>query len=78
MKKLAWWLAGADAVFAEVRHKSLPEPNIDFAIATLGVAETMREIVYNLKITGGGTGLTYQPNAVYCIQPPGTTPPASS
>ena len=28
-----------------------------FAIATLGVAETMREIVYNLKITGGGTGL---------------------
>ena len=29
-----------------------------FAIATLGVAETMREIVYNLKITGGGTGLT--------------------
>jgi branched-chain amino acid transport system permease protein len=29
-----------------------------FAIATLGVAETMREIVYNLAITGGGTGLT--------------------
>jgi branched-chain amino acid transport system permease protein len=29
-----------------------------FAIATLGVAETMREVVYNLKITGGGTGLT--------------------
>jgi branched-chain amino acid transport system permease protein len=29
-----------------------------FAIATLGVAETMREIVYNLNITGGGTGLT--------------------
>jgi branched-chain amino acid transport system permease protein len=29
-----------------------------FAIATLGVAETMREIVYNLKITGGGSGLT--------------------
>jgi branched-chain amino acid transport system permease protein len=29
-----------------------------FAIATLGVAETMREIVYNLEITGGGTGLT--------------------
>jgi len=28
-------LAVADAVFAEVRHKSLPEPNIDFAIATL-------------------------------------------
>jgi branched-chain amino acid transport system permease protein len=29
-----------------------------FAIATLGVAETMREIVYNLGITGGGSGLT--------------------
>jgi branched-chain amino acid transport system permease protein len=29
-----------------------------FAIATLGVAETTREIVYNLRITGGGSGLT--------------------
>jgi len=29
-----------------------------FAIATLGVAETTREVVYNLRITGGGTGLT--------------------
>lgn len=29
-----------------------------FGIATLGVAETMREVVYNLPITGGGTGLT--------------------
>jgi branched-chain amino acid transport system permease protein len=29
-----------------------------FAIATLGVAETMREIVYNVGVTGGGTGLT--------------------
>jgi branched-chain amino acid transport system permease protein len=29
-----------------------------FGIATLGVAETTREIVYNLKVTGGGTGLT--------------------
>jgi len=28
-----------------------------FAIATLGVAETMREIVYNVEITGAGTGL---------------------
>ena len=25
-------------------------------------------------ITGGGTGLTYQPNANYCNSPPGTTP----
>jgi len=29
-----------------------------FGIATLGVAEATREIVYNLEITGGGTGLT--------------------
>jgi len=28
-----------------------------FAIATLGVTETMREVVYNLEITGGGSGL---------------------
>jgi branched-chain amino acid transport system permease protein len=28
-----------------------------FAIATLGLAETMREIVYNVEITGKGTGL---------------------
>src|SRR5205085_11811436 len=25
-------------------------------------------------ITGGGSGLTYQPNANYCNNPPGTTP----
>ena len=28
-----------------------------FAIATLGVAETMREVVYNLELAGAGTGL---------------------
>ncbi len=28
-----------------------------FAIGTLGVAETMREVVYNLEFTGKGTGL---------------------
>ncbi len=28
-----------------------------FAIATLGVAETMREVVYNMEVTGAGTGL---------------------
>ncbi|HEX5526571.1 MAG TPA: Ig-like domain-containing protein [Solirubrobacterales bacterium] len=27
-------------------------------------------------ITGGGTGLTYKPNANYCNEPPGTTPDA--
>jgi branched-chain amino acid transport system permease protein len=28
-----------------------------FAIATLGIGETMREVVYNIEITGAGTGL---------------------
>jgi len=28
-----------------------------FAIATLGIGETMREVVYNMEITGAGTGL---------------------
>jgi VCBS repeat-containing protein len=28
----------------------------------------------NVVITGGGTGLTYEPNANYCNEPPGTTP----
>jgi branched-chain amino acid transport system permease protein len=28
-----------------------------FAIATLGVAEAMREVIYNLEFTGAGTGL---------------------
>ena len=28
-----------------------------FAIATLGVAETVREVVYNVELTGAGTGL---------------------
>ena len=29
-----------------------------FAIATLGVTETTREVVFNLKVTGGGSGMT--------------------
>jgi branched-chain amino acid transport system permease protein len=28
-----------------------------FAIATLGIGETMREVVYNMEVTGAGTGL---------------------
>jgi hypothetical protein len=30
----------------------------------------------NVVITGGGTGLTYQPNANYCNNPPGSSPDA--
>jgi hypothetical protein len=46
-----------------------------FAIATLGVAETMREIVYNLKITGGGTGLTMPIRAQVTSTPSPRAPP---
>ena len=42
-------LAVADAVLAEVRQKSLPEPNIDFAIATLARAAGM--------VRGGGEAI---------------------
>ena len=34
-------LAVAEAVLAEVRRKSLPEPNIDFAVATLARVAAM-------------------------------------
>ena len=42
-------LAVAEAVLAEVRQKSLPEPNIDFAIATLARVAGM--------ITGAGEAI---------------------
>ena len=75
-------LAVADAVFAEVRHKSLPEPNIDFAIATLvRVAGMMRgagEAIFAVARTAGwiahaleaysGPG-PLRPRAVYTGRP---------
>ena len=35
--------------------------------------EEVSQGVPNVVITGGGTGLTYTPNANYCNSPPGTS-----
>ena len=71
-------LAAAEAVLAEVRRKSLPEPSIDFAVATLtrvagmvtgageavfAVARTAGWIAHALEAYAGGGPL--RPRAVY-------------
>ena len=75
-------LAVADAVFAEIRHKSLPEPNIDFAIATLvrvaGMVRGAGEAIFAVARTAGwiahaleaysGPG-PLRPRAVYTGRP---------
>jgi citrate synthase len=75
-------LAVADAVLAEVRHKSLPEPNIDFALATLArvagmvrgageamfaVARTAGWVAHALEAYAGPGPL--RPRAVYTGRP---------
>jgi citrate synthase len=76
-------LAVADAVFAEVRQKSLPEPNIDFALATLarvaGMVRGAGEAIFAVARTAGwiahaleayaGSG-PLRPRAVYTGRPP--------
>jgi citrate synthase len=80
-------LAVADAVFAEVRHKSLPEPNIDFAIATLvrvaGMVRGAGEAIFAVARTAGwiahaleaysGPG-PLRPRAVYTGRPAADEP----
>ena len=80
-------LAVADAVFAEVRHKSLPEPNIDFAIATLvrvaGMVRGAGEAIFAVARTAGwiahaleaysGPG-PLRPRAVYTGRPAADRP----
>ena len=75
-------LAVADAVFAEVRHKSLPEPNIDFAVAALvrvaGMVRGAGEAIFAVARTAGwiahaleaysGPG-PLRPRAVYTGRP---------
>jgi len=75
-------LAVADAVFAEVRQKSLPGPNIDFAIATLvrvaGMVRGAGEAIFAVARTAGwiahaleaysGPG-PLRPRAVYTGRP---------
>lgn len=81
-------LAVAEAVLAEVRAKSLPEPNIDFALATLarvaGMVRGAGEAIFAVSRTAGwvahaleaysGPG-PLRPRAVYTGRPaePGTT-----
>jgi citrate synthase len=75
-------LAVAEAVLAEVRRKSLPAPNIDFAVATLArvadmvtgageavfaVARTVGWIAHALEAYAGGGPL--RPRAVYTGRP---------
>jgi citrate synthase len=80
-------LAVADAVLAEVRRKSLPEPNIDFAIATLarvaGMVRGSGEAVFAVARTAGwiahaleaytGPG-PLRPRAVYIGRPAASDP----
>ena len=75
-------LAVAEAVLAEVRQKSLPEPNIDFAIATLarvaGMVRGAGEAIFAVARTAGwiahaleayaGPG-PLRPRAVYIGKP---------
>jgi citrate synthase len=80
-------LAVAEAVLAEVRRKSLPEPNIDFAVATLAaaaglirgtgeaifaVARTAGWIAHALEAYAGPGPL--RPRAVYTGRPPADDP----
>jgi len=76
-------LAVAEAVLAEVRRKSLPEPNIDFALATLarvaGMTRGSGEAIFAVARSAGwiahaleayaGPG-PLRPRAVYTGRPP--------
>ena len=80
-------LAVAEAVLAEVRQKSLPEPNTDFAIATLarvaGMVRGAGEAIFAVARTAGwiahaleayaGPG-PLRPRAVYTGRPPADDP----
>jgi citrate synthase len=71
-------LAVAEAMLAEVRRRSLPEPNIDFAIATLtrsaGMIRGAGEVIFAVARTAGWlahaleayeTGVPLRPRASY-------------
>jgi citrate synthase len=80
-------LAVAEAVLAEARRKSLPEPNIDFAVATLarvaGMIRGSGETIFAVSRTAGwiahalesyaGTG-PLRPRAVYTGRRPAAEP----
>ena len=73
-------LAVAEAVLAEVRRKSLPEPNIDFAVATLarvaGMAPGAGEAVFAVARTAGWIALASRPTQAAVRYVPAVSAPA--
>ncbi len=49
-------------------------PTTPTSTAARSIASVTQPANGTVVITGGGTGLTYQPDADYCNNPPGTTP----
>ena len=73
-------LAVAEAVLAEVRRKSLPEPNIDFAVATLarvaGMVPGTGEAVFAVARTAGGSPTPSRPTQAAVRYVPALSIPA--
>jgi citrate synthase len=76
-------LAAADAVLAEARRRRLPEPNIDFALATLvaatGMIKGAGEAIFAVARAAGWIGHALEeyarntplrPRAIYIGPPP--------
>jgi citrate synthase len=73
-------LAVAEAVLAEVRRKSLPEPNIDFAVATLarvaGMVPGAGEAVFAVARTAGWIAHASMPTQAAVRYVPALSTPA--
>lgn len=73
-------LAVAEAVLAEVRRKSLPEPNIDFAVATLarvaGMVPGAGEAVFAVARTAGRIAHASMPTQAAVRYVPALSTPA--
>ena len=73
-------LAVAEAVLAEVRRKSLPEPNIDFAVATLarvaGMVPGAGEAVFAVARTAGWIAHASRPTQAAVRYVPAVSTPA--
>jgi citrate synthase len=73
-------LAVAEAVLAEVRRKSLPEPNIDFAVATLarvaGMVPRAGEAVFAVARTAGWIAHASRPTQAAVRSVPALSTPA--
>ena len=73
-------LAVAEAVLAEVRRKSLPQPNIDFAVATLarvaGMVPGAGEAVFAVARTAGWIAHASRPTQAAVRYVPALSTPA--